>query len=597
MAIVWNQKVEITVGDRNRQKFRDKGYECNLGDILVVPICEALKVVSGYGIYAEVTCDYCHTVFTRKFGPVNKKKNAFCNRACHNKYQLGSYQPRRSDVVTTKCGYCNKIMHLRPSIVNKKTGINFCSYECNSASKRGVLKKVYTHMKCTCPCSYCGEQFSMDRYVYKNLMNSFLPKYCCKNCGKYKHEEMNQIKIQSLVDDVGNIEEYYQEVLNGNKKFPEGFFKYSSTEIHRKILRRFFEIAKKNGDVNSIYDFSKKLTGNFLKRYKLHAIYVEYNSLYKIIDVLFPQKYMPWELNRVPPNYWDNKENRLKAIQWFYSKLIEDKVIECEKDILSINDLGTLLKEYRLEGLAVLHFNSSTYEFWSEIFPNKFFAWEFPLTTRNYWSNKNNRTVALRELIEQYLSIEINDIPKKLTYTFLVNNFRKFAGVCDKYYKSNIYTWINEAYPNRFNQDEFHNTISPDGYRLDSIPELKIHEILLSMGCQIQYFENKQAVKEKWFNEKYDEWYVPDWIINQKYIIEYFGWYDIKRYGKYDRITKYIDKAHRKKEYFTQLEGYTFIDIYPEDLEGEYNGLLVKFRSHGLNIGALNSNARFVVSV
>jgi predicted nuclease of restriction endonuclease-like RecB superfamily len=63
-------------------------------------------------------------------------------------------------------------------------------------------------------------------------------------------------------------------------------------------------------------------------------------------------------------------------------------------------------------------------------------------------------------------------------------------------------------------------------------------------------------------NNRYEEVYIPDWIIhqnNRKFIIEYFGLYNFKRYKTYK------EKADRKIEFFQSLKDYEFIAIMPND--------------------------------
>jgi predicted nuclease of restriction endonuclease-like RecB superfamily len=100
--------------------------------------------------------------------------------------------------------------------------------------------------------------------------------------------------------------------------------------------------------------------------------------------------------------------------------------------------------------------------------------------------------------------------------------------------------------------------VGGDGQLCDSKEELAIHNFLVQTIVSAKVIRESQ----RFVNNRYDEVYIPDWVIYQndgKFIIEYFGLYGANRYKTY------TEKAHRKIEFFQQLKDYEFIPIMPDD--------------------------------
>ena len=73
---------------------------------------------------------------------------------------------------------------------------------------------------------------------------------------------------------------------------------------------------------------------------------------------------------------------------------------------------------------------------------------------------------------------------------------------------------------------------------------------------------------------------IPDWIIvNNKgcILVEYFGLYQ-ENSNTSHRLKKYKEKLSIKLEKYKELEkvGYRSLHIYPEDIRGDFTGLLKK---------------------
>lgn len=157
---------------------------------------------------------------------------------------------------------------------------------------------------------------------------------------------------------------------------------------------------------------------------------------------------------------------------------------------------------------------------------------------------------------------DLNKIPVNL---FLEEyNLSSLLNLCN--YKKEL---LFELYNPDLNKDFFNINYSTDNIRLKSKEELLIHEYLISKYNNVLYCNNSN--KNKWYNLKYDECYIPDWIIDNNIIIEYFGF--LNKNSSTDRFIKYEKKTKRKIEFFSNIPDFTFIDLYKEDLFNNLTGV------------------------
>jgi hypothetical protein len=456
---------------------------------------------------------------------------------------------------------------------NEKTKLNFSDLEIIFKKKNyELITKEYINNK-------QDLEFICNKHPFSGIQKTNavrlrkLPHNCIECQKEYNHVQM--IKRLSEFSPL----EWYKKVLNKEiKTFPNGLFQYYKLEDLKELLLYFIEYAKEKENCEEKDLFTQRI----FYKYKLSSLYQMYPTQ-KIAESVFKDKYMPWELSSVPPHYWESEDNIKFASKWFYNKLFELGYIKTDDDILEIKDFGSIFKKLKLDGFYYTVFKSSHYNFWNYMFPNRWFEWEFKFTQKHYWELKENRIRAFKELIEK-LNLQLSEIPDKITYPFLVENYRKFSAICDIHYQSDLFSWVNDCYPNMFTKEDFHNNIANDGTILDSKHEVLIHNLMLKNGLQLKYFENKQSAMKNYYNEEENEYYVPDWIVNDNLIIEYFGWYNIQQYNKNKTITSYINKANRKIAYYEKQQDYKFIALYPNDLDENFYGLINKFNNIGIKL-------------
>lgn len=562
MAIVEGQLVEVMINSANIKHYESKGY---LNLICRKPTyikAEDLTISTKKDI--RFTCDYCDEEYTRDWLIHNRSTKKSSKHSCN------------------KCS--KKKMHETKLANNIYKSESFkIQYE-NSKLKYDDIKQMFDIKNYTLLTEeYIGNKQNLE-YICNlhenagtqitNVTRVRFPHHNCPECRKIEKENENKERIQHL-----DALLVYKEILDKKRKsFPNYFFNYISEEQLKTILLHFEKKVNEDG-IFGARVFSK----NTLAKYSLATLDGHFR-MYDLANICYPNRYEMWEFNAVTPNFWKDDENVTKAILWFYERLYTDHIISIDEHIIETRNWKTYFRKYGLEGLLNQRFKGFIFDFWNFIFPERWFEWEFQITKKNYWTLQENRISAMKQLLHERLKVNnINEIPNIISYPYLDKNFKKFANKCDVFYRSNIYEWIDECYPNTFTIEQFHDHIASDGTKLDSGIEKKIHEIFISSGFDLLYYENKPASSNIWLNKEFGESYVPDWIINDQYIIEYFGWYNPKSY-KNKTIKKYIDKADRKIEYFKNLKNFKFIPMFPSDLDNNYDGMKNKFSQMGLSL-------------
>lgn len=207
----------------------------------------------------------------------------------------------------------------------------------------------------------------------------------------------------------------------------------------------------------------------------------------------------------------------------------------------------------------------------------------------NYWKDINNCDDFMKYFIENELQFNDNNIHlnlNNLSSIFTSQNLRdmNYNGLVYciftyNHYKS-FYEWVNKLYPSwKLKEDNFNQFISKDGYYFDSNEEKIVYEFIkYNLNIDIKVVNKNKNFK--FYNETYNENYIPDYIIklhDKDIIIEYFGLYCNN--SKNEFIKKYKEKTIRKIDFFSKLNNYKFISIYPQDLKDNFKGLQEKLQS------------------
>ena len=343
-------------------------------------------------------------------------------------------------------------------------------------------------------------------------------------------------------------------------------------------IKWFLMKLRDDNKINTDSDLPKILTHDLVNKYNLGSLlrFKFNNNIYEFLNYMYPNKWKMWNLKMCDLHYWQNEYNILVSINWLiYDKLKifkRDNLLKLKASDFSNNDLG---------GMLTTCFKSSVFKALSFAFPElKIREWELHMTPINYWSKKENRIKAFIELVEEKLLLNIDELPNVLSYSFFRKCYPKFASVVEKFYDYNIFNWIDEVYPDIFLPEDFKISIAIDGTKVNSKEELIIHNFLINnciINNEICYGGNKKLGKYKIYNEEDDEYYLPDWVIDNYYIIEHFGmYYEEKAKQGHIIYEPYFYKTNRKVKFFNKLtenNNYVFIDTYPSDLDNNLYGL------------------------
>jgi hypothetical protein len=230
-------------------------------------------------------------------------------------------------------------------------------------------------------------------------------------------------------------------------------------------------------------------------------------------------------------------------------------------------DLWGLIKNVGLTTYLMKIHNNDILDFILKVFEYKFISYKFKGGYKKHWINEANRNIALKQLIEVDMKIPIDKIPLYLTLENLRKQSNTMRNILKKYYNNNIWLWINEIYPNYFNEEDFNVTVIRHVF--DSAEESLIHDILISKFKNVLY--NQRNIK----NTISILGMQPDWFIftnNGVWIIEYFG-ISVEHNTYNKRTEDYKKKTISKIDKYKTLNWLRTVYIYPEDLKNNFKGL------------------------
>lgn len=182
-----------------------------------------------------------------------------------------------------------------------------------------------------------------------------------------------------------------------------------------------------------------------LKRYGLTTVYINYfkGYSYDLINSIYPDRFKPWELPKVPQTYWSIK-TATEAIKW----MIEDKLKWSEKDIKEKYCLKTF-KQFKLEGMLNQVFESSPFKAINMVYPGKFHEQDFNHVPRNYWT-KEKAIKAIKVILDE---LSDDDIKKDISTEFFIENSLRYP--YEKYFGKKPFAVLDTIYPGIFNKNDF----------------------------------------------------------------------------------------------------------------------------------------------
>jgi len=402
---------------------------------------------------------------------------------------------------------------------------------------------------------------------------------------KLRKEHFQKYKLSKMSDVFGTydlIENAYPNKWNVLEfhMLPKDF--WSKEDNQRKAINHLFIKLVEEGVAKSLSEVPKKLSRKIFYDNKMGAIFKYYDSIYHAINTLFPNQYNEWEF-RVPRGYYQDDQNVKEVMEWFLNKLFEDELINSIDDIPKVVK-ESVLEDYGLISLLSHRFNHSSYQAMNYLFPDKWKPWEFRNITNGFWKDPQNVREGLKWFVDMCIKDgiiqEVSDLANKNLHNLMTQ-----YNVARIHLLYNVPFLLSMIYGEEFSYEHNKTTTSQvDDTKLDSFEEMEIHNIIASNVED--YYKPKMGDRYMFANQEYDETYVPDWIINNNIIIEYFGLWD--KNAKSDYIRNYVDKCKRKIKYFKSLSEYLFIDLYVGDLENNCEGLIEKFEDVGIRLSLKN---------
>lgn len=403
----------------------------------------------------------------------------------------------------------------------------------------------------------------------------------CRKCRRGSfligQDSKGRVKIdKSIPKKFKTIEDQYEHFMNTNTLSCLSFV----LDHHLYIFK--YIIDKENIKITEL----NKLDRDWFKEKRLYSplLKIYKGIVYSFVNAAYPNTFKPWDFITVGRQYWQNKENRLFALNWLVNKALEDKVINRIEDIpCSIN--GEYFRDNSLGGLLDNHYKSIVFFAFNELYPDKFYIWQYNNLPGGFYEVKENRINSMKELVEKYLKLNIKDIPKVFSYEYFNLSYTdkyliKFKHMLDRHYNS-VYEFINEVYPNTFKESEFpykNHYITLDNIKVRSEPERMIHHLFMSMKINYRYGDCVGKININNVNV------LPDWYIfsNGKIVlVEYYGMLNMHHldFG-------YDDKYKMKTELYNDLcskdNNYIYLPLYKGDLKHDFKGIKDKLIEYNI---------------
>jgi len=380
------------------------------------------------------------------------------------------------------------------------------------------------------------------------------------------------------------------------------------------------QILKSNG-INNSFNQDMKNIMQYVNRHKGMTIMDYFLWYMNIKNILYPKTNKPiidLDFNNKNDGFWDNSENRIRAIKYYCEYQCKDSIFNF---ISNYQDLQKWVVKYfskkKLKHLYYFNvFKIPTFDLLIEAYPsikdnNLLFSWEL---SRNNDTSKEDLIKVLREYVFYRMNnicVDIKrDLPQYLNNTYIYSVFPKFSAYIYSKHKQkrfdSYYQWACLSFPeyaNDWTELDFGITATYDGEKCGSIQEKMIYEFI-QRDCNLKYFTIMSSKRSGNFVFKLGEDFVykkfcPDFVLEyiekngekvkliKPIIFEYYGWYS--ETNQHHIFDDYRKKTLLKNQFYKSREDIHFIDLYPDDLKNNFEGVRQKLTSFFM----LNCNIDF----
>lgn len=396
--------------------------------------------------------------------------------------------------------------------------------------------------------------------------------------------------------------EYLFKTPNGKKIQQMPDFVYADINNLIKIWRYIFEVKLNIKNREEVINVLPK----YLKKYKAFFICKKNKKPYNFNEIIrysFPEyNIKEWELFQTSNSFYKNDNNVFDAIDWLINKYNYDL-----NDILNNKITLHLIQQNNL--ISAFRRFSSIHDlliwFCNKKYNINLIYSDFKIKPKRYMHNKNNANFELKKFITQLFNDNIltkenfkYELQNIFNQDFLRDNGQyQFITASLYHYKTTIfYHWLNDIFPEwKLKPNDFKIHLTFDNKKLDSRGEVEVYNcIKKDLGINIKIFGRKK--KYLLLNKKTDEKYIPDfyitkifnYILDKPLYIEFYGMYKVKYINPI--FEKYFHKTHRKNEFYENNKDIYFIDLYPEDIKNNCEGVknkLTSFFMKNFNINIL----------
>lgn len=421
-------------------------------------------------------------------------------------------------------------------------------------------------------CSKCNNHYPMTNrfFAIDNRADKGFAKVCRVCTGKvniFTHQDTDKNKMmkqevdlyKSMANDqIMNIYDAYR-----NKKINRLPDCYENKESYLRIVKDLYD--KETIDKNN-------LTMDFLiNDCNLKGIQ-KYLSIEDIYVYLFGNNFYLYSY-KFPHFKFRNIKLTNEIAFLIINNYIKDfKVII--NDVFTF-DYSNILKSCGLNGFV----NGNVLEFIVNFYDRQYPGYIFKTFSSNYYKDETNLLFDLKYLIEKDMNLEVEKIPLYLTKNVLRNKCNSLYRFIVTKKNGSLFDWVDKLYPGKFIENDFEINAYREEFGSDT--ERFIHDILKENFKNVIYnqIHTNRTIEINGM--------IPDWLIltdNGVYVVEYFGLYEERQYGKSSRVTDYIDKTKRKIERYGEMKGYKFLFFYPDDIVDDFRGCREKINKIKENV-------------
>jgi len=336
--------------------------------------------------------------------------------------------------------------------------------------------------------------------------------------------------------------------------------------------------------------YNKIVILNMYKR--KYNIILDINKMFDSYSLI---QWYRWKLLDTTPNGKHIKIipieiNTLENIKIICKYVIED-ILQLKTRTQKLQLTQSTMIKYKISYTKSFGIYSNPYNLLTLVFPElNIQPWEMPSTPDAFWLSYDNFLLSVKFYVYDILNEDMrNNIEAYFSSKCIIELFPKLFLQKFRYHKEK--TWKEILNDIGIYYDTNKNLKSTyDGEILKSMEEVKIYNFIhkkLNINT-LKVIKGKYIFK---CNNGIDKRYIPDFYIteindiklNKPCIIEYYGLF-INDYRTVKTLTdeilnNYKDKTNRKNDFYKNNPDIYFIDLYPQDLKNNFEGVRQKITS------------------